>query len=479
MQPTKKQIMKRANEIIGTVILTGVLLLTVGCGERLVDVQTLRVAAEQGDIDSQCELGCRYYYGRGVPKDDTESVKWLHLAAEQGHARAQYQLGLCYLIGAGVPQDEEEGIRWYYEAGKGGHAGVPFVLQRIEWEQIEMSRRPPINYGSTYIRNGKPFDIALPDQNLSEALGQFPLPRTSRSGILAAFDAMHWNPLYTEFSYPKVRTSEQVSFYDPKRDTVYVSQTATIFCFNHELGKRLNEEIAKNPHKIRETAERGDAKTQFEIGMYYIEGWGIPEDKAEGMRWLRKSAERGYAGAVDTLREIEALEASEKKLGEVAEKGGAEVQYILGMSYLFGDGVPKNHTEAVRWLRKSAEQGHAEAQYELGVCYRRGESVPKDDVEAVKWMRKSAEQGYAPAQSNLGIYYLHGTGVSKDVEEAIKLFRNAADQGNDRAQCLLGECYLRGEGVPKNKEEAIKWFRKSAEQGYEPAIATLRKIEER
>ena len=52
--------------------------------------------------------------------------------------------------------------------------------------------------------------------------------------------------------------------------------------------------------------------------------------------------------------------------------------------YYFGKGVPRDYSEAARWWRKAAEQGLAEAQFNLGVTYRQGEGVTKDHQEAVK-----------------------------------------------------------------------------------------------
>lgn len=50
---------------------------------------------------------------------------------------------------------------------------------------------------------------------------------------------------------------------------------------------------------------------------------------------------------------------------EVAEKGNAEAQYNLGLCYARGDGVPRDFAEAVKWYRKAAEQNHTGAQYNL------------------------------------------------------------------------------------------------------------------
>jgi hypothetical protein len=51
----------------------------------------------------------------------------------------------------------------------------------------------------------------------------------------------------------------------------------------------------------------------------------------------------------------------------LAKQGTAEAQYNLGVMYDKGRGVPQDHAEAVQWYRKAAEQGDAGAQYNLGL----------------------------------------------------------------------------------------------------------------
>ena len=48
-----------------------------------------------------------------------------------------------------------------------------------------------------------------------------------------------------------------------------------------------------------------------------------------------------------------------------AEQGHADVQYLLGLSYFFGEGVTKDYAEAVKWFRKAAQQGNQEAKKAL------------------------------------------------------------------------------------------------------------------
>jgi len=75
-------------------------------------VKWFRKAAEQGDADAQGFLGVMCYIGDGVPEDKTEAVKWYRKAAEQGHARAQNALGVMYDYGKGVPENDVEAYVW-------------------------------------------------------------------------------------------------------------------------------------------------------------------------------------------------------------------------------------------------------------------------------------------------------------------------------------------------------------------------------
>jgi TPR repeat protein len=148
-------------------------------------------------------------------------------------------------------------------------------------------------------------------------------------------------------------------------------------------------------------------------------------------------------------------------------------EFAEGYQYFFGEGIPKNEAEGVKWFQKAAELGHAGAQYLLGLCYAEGEGVRRDYAEAVKWLQKAAEQGLADAQSRLGWCYYDGEGVRKDYAEAVKWFQKAAEQGHAVAQFYLGLCYAKGEGVPKNESVAEMWLRKATEQGVNDAQQVL------
>ena len=119
---------------------------------------------------------------------------------------------------------------------------------------------------------------------------------------------------------------------------------------------------------------------------------------------------------------------------KAADQGFADAQYNIGVYYAKGKGVPQDYAKAVKWYRKAAEQGLAAAQYNLGVYYAKGQGVTKNEIEAVTWYRKAAEQGHAMAQGNLGAHYWNGDGVVKNEVEGYKWSLLAAAKGNELAK---------------------------------------------
>ncbi len=84
----------------------------------------------------------------------------------------------------------------------------------------------------------------------------------------------------------------------------------------------------------------------------------------------------------------------------LAEKGGANAQYNLGVMYRSGQGVKQDDAEAVKWYRKAAGRGNANAQNSLGVMYGNGQGVPLDDVLAYMWFNLAAAQGHENAKES-------------------------------------------------------------------------------
>jgi TPR repeat protein len=82
-----------------------------------------------------------------------------------------------------------------------------------------------------------------------------------------------------------------------------------------------------------------------------------------------------------------------KELRYLAEHGDGRAQYDLGVLYDMGEGVPQDNHEAMSWYHRAAEQGEARAQYNLGLMYANGQGVPQDYAEGYYWISLAAAQG--------------------------------------------------------------------------------------
>ncbi len=92
------------------------------------DFEELLEKAENGDAESQFQVGRSYFIGDGVEDDEEEAVHWYEEAAENGHIEAMYELGQCYSLGMGVEEDEEEAVSWYRKAARKKHPGAMYEL---------------------------------------------------------------------------------------------------------------------------------------------------------------------------------------------------------------------------------------------------------------------------------------------------------------------------------------------------------------
>ncbi len=128
---------------------------------------------------------------------------------------------------------------------------------------------------------------------------------------------------------------------------------------------------------------------------------------------------------------------------------------------------------ALKELRPLIEKYDPNAQFLMGMLYDAGNGVPQDQAIAASWYRRAAEQNHLIAQLFLGIFYYSGTGVKRDYKEAARWLQSPADQGNDQAQFYLGAMYEAGNGVNKDSSRAIEWFSKAAAQRNTRAMGML------
>ena len=178
------------------------------------------------------------------------------------------------------------------------------------------------------------------------------------------------------------------------------------------------------------------------------------------------SAPAAGATTPPPVSEVEALR-------QAAQAGDARAQYDLGIRYASGRDIAKDDAAAAQWFERAAVQGLASAQYNLGVMYDRGLGVKEDPTLAFFWYQSAAEQGHARAEHNLATAYADGKGTNADLAQAAKWFEKAAAAGVPESQYYLGVMYERGMGVPKDLDRAMAMFRLAAGQGHKEAAEKI------
>src|SRR5262249_24517448 len=143
---------------------------------------------------------------------------------------------------------------------------------------------------------------------------------------------------------------------------------------------------------------------------------------------------------------------------QLADQGNAAANFNLGLRYENGDGVPKDLGKAAELYQKAADQGYARAQVNLGWLYENGWGVSKALGKAAELYQKAADQGNAAAQNNLGTLYEKGEGVPKDLERARELYQKAADQGNQYAIATRNRLSKPAEPKLTDQENAATQF---------------------
>jgi localization factor PodJL len=156
-------------------------------------------------------------------------------------------------------------------------------------------------------------------------------------------------------------------------------------------------------------------------------------------------------------------------LRAAAAAGNPAAEYEIGVRYSEGRGVPMNLELAVQWFDRAAAQGLTPAQYRLGSFYEKGQGVKKDLNKARTLYVQAADKGNAKATHNLAVLYAEGIDGKPDYAAAGQWFRKAALRGVADSQYNLGILYARGIGVEQNLAESYKWFALAAAQGDQDA----------
>ena len=161
------------------------------------------------------------------------------------------------------------------------------------------------------------------------------------------------------------------------------------------------------------------------VGYMYYHGEGVVKNHAEALIHFKKAAEHNCNDAI----------------------------YHIGKMYENGEAVELNYFEAFKWYLKAAEFGDADAIYQIASMFKEGKGVEKNTIEAIKWWKKGSELGDEYSEWRLATEMEE----QGDYEQAVEWYRKAAEKRHLDSMKGLSEMYLNGRGVEKSKEVGEAW----------------------
>ena len=209
----------------------------------------------------------------------------------------------------------------------------------------------------------------------------------------------------------------------------------------HSLDDAFDAYDAKSYERAAELllpyAELGELEAQAFLGVIYVErGKDDPSFLPRGVRWIKRAAQRGHA----------------------------EAQFVMGLMFSAGIGVPVRPGRAARWYRKAAAQGIAEAHSRLGFMHEMGEGVKQDKVLARKLYLKGFGLGDTGAPFRIaGLYSLGEGGLPKDRREAHRWELIGAQFGDPRSQSIVASDFINDTSVEKDTEKSVYWSGRAIE----------------
>ena len=197
-------------------------------------------------------LGLMYSRCQGVPQDDAQALTCFRQAAAQGHATAQANLGLMYANGRGVPQDDAQALTWFRQAAAQGHATAQAMF-RAHVRQWPGTRRGP-NQSRVMYANGR----GVPQDDCP---------------------SLTWFRQAAAQGHATAKSSSET-------------------CTNMARACPRYDDEAQALTWFRKAADQGHAQAQFNLGIMYANGQGVPQDAAQAVSWyLPGGPTRDYAEA--------------------------------------------------------------------------------------------------------------------------------------------------------------------------------------
>ena len=243
-------------------------------------VSLLSKASDLGNDEATNRLGYMYQIGLCVPADTNKAIAYYKTAAENDFPPSQYRLGSLLIDGLfGAPKDEKTAIDLFERAAQQGDYNAMQELGICAYDGKGM----PVD-----MERARMLFENCAKQGLPQSLYDFALMNYHGEGGPQNYKA-------AEYWYNKVIESENdVLTPDAKWNLAYMYSNDT-------------KEYEKAFPIWKELANEGNPDAQYNLSLFYANGWAVTQDDNQAKYWLGEAAKQGNAQAVEALNYIDSL----------------------------------------------------------------------------------------------------------------------------------------------------------------------------
>ena len=276
------------------------------------------------DTRAMNEYGTLLISGSGISKNPKLGFSYISAAADRGNSSARFNMGISYYYGFYFLPNKKRGLELIYtSANQGNVAAQSFLAEWMskEYQSDSESNAEIKEWAQKAIDNGKVEYYTMISTN------------------------SNYTNLWERFFNTDIKDRK------PMLSDIMALESDCDECKSEYLG-----EVSRKLTEIqtwREKSKNNDPVAQYNLGLAYLNGNGVPKNSEEGARLIVKSADTGYIPA----------------------------QYTLGTLFLEGKGVIPNRSLAYSWfiIASSDTQGYRESNWALSMQ---------------EWMETYIPQGY-------------------------------------------------------------------------------------
>lgn len=454
--------------------------------------QQFKAAADQGCRWSQLSYATALTKSILSESDLNLAHEYLQRAAHDGEPKAQFLVSIDYIQGSGCNKDVEQAF---------------FYLKRSARQ----------NYTNAHVELGQLYEhgvLVSENKNTAFLFYQY----AAEIGCLINGISHYADALYlgigTEIEYAKARENYEILKKHNRPHALF--RLGNMYDLGQ--GGPVDKSAAFECYKL--AADLGHITAQHNVGVYYLNGYGIESNLVESIRYYIMAAKQGDIDAQKKCDSAFGEKPTDQKIAKylfeyyygLADRWDISAMKKVAVCYFFGRGTEKNYGLAFKYYQLVANKKDAWGQYEVAICYRNGEGVEQDLVKSIQYYILAAKQGHKSAQKRcdevfeeksthpkiarcifnyykeladqgdidaqfkIAICYYRGFGVEKNSEIEFSYYKLAADKGHSLAQFNAGICYRNGDGVQKDLVKSIQYYIMAAKQGHLIAIENCQSI---